>query len=53
MRLTPKEKEICKRYSAYDETGYVHCNECPLVIDRRYCVCKKNITKKEYERKWK
>ena len=32
MKLTEKEKEICERYSARDETGHVHCNECPLNI---------------------
>ena len=30
MELTDKEKDICKRYSARDEQGYVHCAECPL-----------------------
>lgn len=29
--LTSKyEKRVCDKYSAYDETGHVHCNECPL-----------------------
>ena len=27
---TKREKKICEKYSAYDETGHVHCNECPL-----------------------
>ena len=32
MKLTEKEKAICKKYSARDEEGLVHCNECPLSI---------------------
>lgn len=28
--ITEKEKKICKKYSAYDKTMHVHCNECPL-----------------------
>ena len=32
MALTTKrERAICKKYSAYDETGHVHCKECPLI----------------------
>lgn len=36
MKLTPIEQEICAKYSAYDETGHVHCNECPLNICNSY-----------------
>lgn len=37
MKLTPKEQEICDKYSSYDETGHVHCTECPLTLDIKYC----------------
>lgn len=30
--LTEKQKKICEKYSARDEHGFVHCNECPLVL---------------------
>ena len=31
MALTNKREEaICRKYRAYDETGHVHCHECPL-----------------------
>jgi hypothetical protein len=30
MITNNREQKICDKYSAYDETGYVHCNECPL-----------------------
>lgn len=43
MKLTDEEQKICEKYSAYDEHGLVHCNECPLVINKRFCVCKANI----------
>lgn len=39
MKLTPKEQEICDKYSAYDETGHVQCKKCPLVLDAKYCEC--------------
>lgn len=53
MRLTKKEKKICKQYSRYDESGYVHCNQCPLVLNANCCICKKNISAKEYKENWK
>lgn len=30
MLKTDREKRICKKYSASDENGIVHCYECPL-----------------------
>ena len=30
MLTTDKERRICAKYSAYDESGHVHCSECPL-----------------------
>lgn len=38
--MTEEEKAICKKYSARDEEGKVHCNECPLVIDKMSYICK-------------
>ena len=26
-----REQKICDKYGLRDETGHVHCNECPLV----------------------
>jgi hypothetical protein len=51
MKLTPKEKEICKKYSAYDETDHVHCHECPLCLDKRYAICYANIDGRTSEAK--
>lgn len=31
MLTNEREKRICKKYSAYDENGLVHCCDCPLV----------------------
>ena len=39
--MTDKEKALCKRFSRRDENGKVHCFECPLIIDKNACVCKK------------
>lgn len=30
MKLTEKEKEICKEYSQPDDEHICHCYECPL-----------------------
>lgn len=30
MITNEREQKICDKYSAYDETGHVHCHECPL-----------------------
>lgn len=48
MRLTKEEKEICKKYSTRDEDGFVHCRECLLTADRRYAMCKRNMTAQEW-----
>lgn len=44
MLKTERDKEICARYSARDETGHVHCSECPLALKQvwRWGVCKAN-----------
>ncbi len=49
MRLTKEEKEICEKYSEYDETGHVHCHDCPLAADMRYAMCKANMSAKEWK----
>lgn len=40
MLKTEREKKICEKYSAWDAKGYVHCNECPLAIDKDLLICK-------------
>ena len=52
MRLTDEEKEICKKYSKRDENNKVHCYECPLVLNLRFCICKANISKKDWDENW-
>lgn len=47
MKLTKEEKEICKKYSERDRKGLVHCFECPLVIDNKTLMCKRNTRKKD------
>ena len=52
MTLTEEEQKICRQYSERDEQGNVHCFECPLVIDKRECICKAICTEEEWsERK--
>lgn len=52
MRLTSEQAAVCKLYSSRDPNGIVHCAECPMVLDRRYSVCLKNVTKKEAVENW-
>lgn len=54
MKLTDKEKEICRKYSARDKYGYVHCYMCPLIrhSDVSDCTCKANAHYDEKEKTW-
>lgn len=45
-----RQKSICRKYSARDKYGYVHCNDCPLVVDRTGHMCRSNS---HYDRKLK
>ena len=49
MKLTKEGQAICDKYSMRDESGRVWCCECPLAVDKRYCVCKANTTEEEWE----
>ncbi len=53
MKLTPKEKEICRKFSARDKDGYVHCHDCPLSIPGGPydCTCYANIDGRTAEAK--
>ena len=42
MLSTDEQREICARYGKRDEDGFVHCNECPLVISVYWCMCHAN-----------
>ena len=52
MELNKEEERICKKFSKPDKYGEVRCKDCPLVISVTYCLCKKNVTKKEYNESW-
>jgi len=30
MLTNERERKICKKYSARDDRGFVHCSKCPL-----------------------
>lgn len=42
MLTTERQKCICAKYSAKDAEGYVHCDECPLVIHAGWIMCRAN-----------
>lgn len=52
MMLTEKQKKICEKYSAYDETGHVHCNECPLVVSHSKVMCRANSHYNKKTKQW-
>lgn len=55
MITNPKEQKICDKYSAYDDTGHVHCHECPLTKGdyRSYDFrCKANSHYDRHSREW-
>ena len=55
MITNSKEQKICDKFSAYDDTGHVHCFECPLRKDtgNRYDFrCKANSHYDRHTREW-
>ena len=42
MLTTSDLIDVCKKYSARDKDYKVHCNECPLVVDKNYAMCMAN-----------
>ena len=50
MLKSERQKSICRKYSARDKDGYVHCNSCPLIVDRTGHMCRSNS---HYDRKLK
>ena len=50
--LTPRQQKICDKYSQRGPDGLVRCNECPLVIDRQYRLCRAFATYNRHERRW-
>lgn len=50
MLKTEKDKSICTKFSTPDENGWVHCPECPLMINAYELMCKANTS---YNRKTK
>lgn len=50
--MTEREKKICEKYSARDEQGFVHCKECPLVIDHTERLCKANARYNRHTKEW-
>lgn len=45
MKLTKEQETVCRVFSRKDKTGYVHCHECPMVIESRSAACIKTVTK--------
>lgn len=55
MITSKREQKICDKYSAYDETDHVHCNECPLSKGDSHSYdfrCKANSHYDKHTKKW-
>ena len=52
MLKSDRDKRICAKYGAQDETGHVHCPDCPLVVDKREMMCKANSHYDRHMREW-
>lgn len=52
MLIKDKDKKICEKYSTRDKDGFVHCRDCPLVVDRTNCLCKSFMHYDRHKRKW-
>lgn len=50
--LTEKQVATCRKYSARDAEGRVHCMECPLVVDKDRLMCRANSTYDRHKREW-
>lgn len=50
--MTEKQKKICTQHSARDESGKVHCCDCPLVLDREMMMCRRNAVYNRKTRRW-
>ena len=56
MLTTERERKICAKYSAVDETGHVHCDRCPLNYlhyeDLPPYTCKASYHYDRHKREW-
>lgn len=43
MKLTREDQMLCDKYGTPDSNGIVHCRDCPLMLNYRFCVCKANV----------
>lgn len=50
--LTPRQQEICDKYSQRGPDGKVQCDKCPLVVDAVYMMCRANATYNRHKQEW-
>ena len=50
--MTDRQKKICAKYGKRDADGFVHCNECPLVVDNYDYLCRKNSHYNRHAHEW-
>ena len=54
MLKNDKDRRTCERYGARDETGHVHCTECPLNVSKYVWdfMCKANSHYDRHLKEW-
>lgn len=51
MKLTDEQEKVCGVFSQVRD-GKVNCANCPMVLNTQYCVCLKNVSKKDARDVW-
>lgn len=52
MLTNEREKRICKKYSEWDDGGFVHCFECPLRKGDVIGMCKATAHYNRHTKEW-
>ena len=47
MKLNAEQETVCRVFSRRDNSGHVHCRDCPMVLHPNFPVCLKTATENE------
>ncbi len=51
MILSEEQAVVCGVFSRRDSKGYVHCPDCPMVLDKKNAACISSVTEED-ARQW-
>lgn len=52
MKLSEEQETVCGVFSRRDKQGFVHCPECPMILDHYRIACLKVVTEEEAREEW-